>query len=86
MADISNQNSNMDIAIFKSNILLESFKSSDDFGVGSSDIKFEQAEQIEEVVEGVFGINSYIKNDGDIFYIVCGGDIMFNPLLTRWIY
>ena len=56
VADISNQNSNMDNVTFKSNILLESLRSSDDFGVGSSDIKFEQAEQIEEVVKGVYNI------------------------------
>ena len=42
VADISNQNSNMDIAISKSNTFLKSFNSSDYFGVGSSDIKFEQ--------------------------------------------
>ena len=35
MADISNQNSNMDIDISKSNIFLKSFNSSDYFGVGS---------------------------------------------------
>ena len=44
VADISNQNSNMDIAISMSNIFLKPFNSSDYFGVGSSDIKFEQVE------------------------------------------
>ena len=43
----------MDITIFKSNILLESFKSSNAFGVGSSNINFEQVEQI---VKGVYNV------------------------------
>ena len=43
----------MDITICKSNILLESFKSSNDFGVGSSNINFEQVEQI---VKGVYNV------------------------------